>query len=337
MLSVLLGVGLTAGNDRKPCWAQQQHQSRDEHSRDANLPIPDALIPSSQVAKFRLILGRLSLDPPAHIKCERSAELACGGSERVEVTACRGIPSLHYKLSSQTRNLTVNVTAADHVRVESTVDTADVDETLKIDQPANGLIGISLVTSDLITGETLHKSFKVASLAHLRVSYPQLYANHIAPMLARLLQHKPTNCDAIDLVAVLKDTPVAGETLQARVDEFVEGLRSASRESRNRAETELRSIGLPALCLIDQTLRKRTDMDTEQLMRLRRVRAAISPKITDNRRQLARWLASDIAYWNLVASDLSVAQLRAVDNHVVTLTGQPLRPQLRVADASGGR
>ena len=337
MMSVLLGVTLTSGKEIKPCWAQQQYRVAEEHPRDADLPIPDALIPSSQVAKFRLILGRLSLDPPAHIKCERTAELACGGSERVEVTACRGIPSLHYQFSSQTRNLTVNVTAAEHVRIKSVVDNTDVNEILKLDQPAQGLLELTLISKDRATGETNHNRFKIASLVHLRVSYPQLYQDHIAPTLARLLQYKPATCEAIDLVAALTDTSVAGQTLHARVDELVEELRSADRERRNGAEQELCSIGLPALCLIDQTLRNRTDLETEQLLRLRRVRGIISPKGSDNRRQLARWLASDIAYWNLVASELSGAQLQAVDQHVATLTGQPLRPQLRVADARGRR
>lgn len=342
MLSVLLGVALTASNNANKTIAQQQFQPSGDSPGDDHMAVPDALIPSTKVAKFRLILGRLSLDPPSHVKCERSAELACGGSERVEVTACRGIPSLHYHFVSQERNLTVDVSAAEHVRIESIITDHDAKETLKIDQPAQGLLKLSLSSKDDLTSETVDEQFKVASLSHLRVSYPHVYEKHIAPMLARLLERKPAICEVDDLLAALAASPVltdtpgtnssVGETLRGQVDELVEQLRSASRASRNGAEKRLRSIGLPALSLIDEALQNPLDMDTEQVMRLNRVRIAIAPKSSDNPRQLARWLASDVAYWNSVAGDLSIAQLQTVNSHLISVTGQALQPQLRVAN-----
>ena len=355
MLSVLLGVAV--GSGREPTTAQDETRPTPRRSSDRQVdeepdgsrlidtantfneehqlePVPAALLLDTQVAKFRMILGRLSLDPPAHIKCERSAKLSCGGDERVEVTAARGIPSLHYYLETSNRRLTVDVSDAEYVQIRSEVESEFSLEKLKIDQPPQGAIKLSLSSHDQLSKEVIEQEFKVASFVHLKASYPQVYQRHVAPMLSRLLERPAIACRATDLIRALEAASPSDDTLHANVDRLIDELRSPSRETRNEAEKDLRGLGLPALCLIDSKLQRGSDLDIEQQMRLKRVRNAIAPKAGDSPRQLARWLASDINYWNTVANDLSVAQLQAVQQDLVSVTGQTLRPELRVADAS---
>src|SRR6056297_2127186 len=81
-----------------------------------------SLLEESRAAKFRMILGRLSLEPPKHIKCTRARESTDGlVKERLRVTACRGIPSLHYHWSTPTQTISVDVHLATHVKLRSTI------------------------------------------------------------------------------------------------------------------------------------------------------------------------------------------------------------------------
>lgn len=340
-LSVLIGVAIGSGSGsvtaQQNTAPQDQLTPRSVSSDEAGFVETDplGLIPDTQVAKFRLILGRLSLDPPAHIKCERSADLRCGGTERVEVTANRGIPSLHYNFETVKRRLTVDVNDADHVRIRSVIHNDLGNEQLKIDQPARGAIKVSYVGEDKLTGEDLKQEFKIASLVHFRASYPDLYKRHLVPMFARLMERGPVTCDTVQLVDALESSSFDSFELHQKVDELIDSLKSPSRARRNEAEKELRQLGLPVLCLIDVKLHRSTDMDMEQVVRLQRVRNAIAPKSSDTSRQLARWLASDIAYWNVIAGELTLSQFQIVQSAVPKVTGELIRPELRVADARG--
>jgi hypothetical protein len=375
ILSVLIGIGFCGVKDLRKSFSQEQSALRNNvlpislapsktgpnktgpnktGAIEGQVPIKDdvpllpdfeALILKSKVARFRLILGRLSLDPPAHIKCERVADLTSGlGTEKVEVTARRGIPSLHYRFETELRNYTVDVSDAEHVRILSRRNHAWGTESLLLEQPGIGPIKLTLTTEDFVESaasppQPVTDEFQVPSLVHLQAMYPSIYSRHVSPLLARLLDTVPASCQAEDLLNAIEPTePDRREDALAfhlRVHQLVDALRSPERKARNHAENELKRLGLPALRLLDAIAMRGADLDGEQTLRLDRVRESLRPRGNDTPHQLARWLASDIAYWNTVAQELTIMQVQAVTDNVALLTGQPLRPQIRVADAKG--
>jgi hypothetical protein len=295
----------------------------------------DSLLHTSRAAKLRLVLGRLSLDPACYFKCERKASLADGrGLEFLEVTADRGLPSIHYRLESPLHQASVHVQAVDRVQIESSLKIDGRQERLKIVHSASGPIDVSHVTTEessanYQTGPPTEVHFKSVSLTHLDLTHPTLYQNHLSPLLARLLSSPPARCDIIDLVEVLANVPETSLVEHKGVVEKVEQLKSASRAVRNSAEAELIAIGLPILAILDRLPQQ--DFETEQKIRLNRVRTAVLPKSNDTSQQLAIWLASDIQYWNLIAGNLSHSQRDALAARIESTTGKPLQVEIQVA------
>jgi hypothetical protein len=311
---------------------QNRGASIEPHELESHQVGPcDSLILRSGVVKFRFVLGRLSLDPPLHVKCERAADLP-DGNESLEVTACRGIPSLHYRLHNSQRRLAVDVTHAEHVRCVSQIDEDHQAERLEIDQPASGPVRLRFEITNQATGEIQRDQFTVTSLVHLQAQYPSIYRRHVAPLCAVLMEGTPPVCQANDLITALRNADDGPSAVYSQVCELVESLRSADRQIRNEAEQKLIGLGLPVLSVLDGL--PTTDLETEQRLRLDRVRESITPASNDTPAQLAQWLASDIQFWNSVADNLSVAQLSSLDGAVLGMTGQSLRPEIRVADAS---
>ncbi|XZE52143.1 hypothetical protein SH139x_003825 [Planctomycetaceae bacterium SH139] len=296
--------------------------------------LPPSLLQESRAAKFRMILGRLSLEPPKHIKCSRTQESADGlVKESLRVTACRGIPSLHYHWATPTQAVSVDVHLATHVKLRSTIAIDDTPLTLVVDQPPAGEVLFRLESLDDRGEIRIDEQFSSPSLVHFRARYPREYERHLAPLLTQLLIDPQVECRADDLLKIAGQQPGQAEGLEAaRIDQLIDQLRAPRRDKRAAAAQQLRAIGLPALAIIEQLDLSR--FEPEQRGRLEQLQEQLRPHREDTPAGLARWLATDVRYWNLVAHQLSPLQLEHANQLLLARTGQQLSAQLRIAEGA---
>lgn len=262
------------------------------------------ILETHNAAKLHNILGRLSLDTICYNKCSGSAPLPkTTGVETFEVTARSGLPSLHYRITSESHDAAVHITDAVHVRIESTYRSVDETECWRVDQPAHGPLFVVIQRSSSTGEKLLEESLQFASFVHLQAAQDSGFRRHLLPLLERLLVNGWTHCTAADLLAVLDNQSEDGLPHRDQIRQWVEQLRSSQRSKRVEAEKQLLDLGLPALSLIRSL--PQTDLDLEQRIRLQQICQSLTPLKTDTPGQLARWLVADIPYWNTLVAELT--------------------------------
>ncbi len=354
MLSVLLGMATVGlffhGRANAQGLAVQGQQVLAEANRQGGElvsppnPSSECVLVATKAAKFHFILGRLRLDSTCYNKCSRSVSwqlpptdsseglAAQPCTETVDVTATRGIPSLHYRLDTPFHDAVIDVTDADYVRIESVLHRGPLTERMHIDQRLSGVMKISWKVTNQQGDLVSHDDFSTPSFVHLRASHPKRYASHLQPLLNRVLEQPPAECDAEQLLHALENYQRGAAELHADVRRCIDELRAPTRRARTEAENQLLAIGLPALALMQA--QSVADLDFEQRQRMDEIRKRLQPRTSDTPSQLANWLVTDIGYWNMTARELTASQRELADSTVARVTGKPLVVGLQVADAN---
>lgn len=336
-LSVLLRVAIIAGVGvgLNPVAAEPPPETRATAAGAPATHMPEGLLQQSGLARFRLILGRLQLDPARHRKGTKEATRSQPYplTETLTVSSQSGIASLHYTFRSDRQHAIVDVVDILQVRIVS--ERKDLRQRLTLEQPPEGPLRIrveslassatiddppSLLTPSFLTPRssflTPRSSFSTApppaapaslstpSLLHLQSSHPRLFAGHLGELLPYLLS-TPTVSELnraaqrqLLATADREPLPTLGE-----VEACVERLAAPQRRIRVAAERELLAWGLPVLRHLDRL--DAALWDSEQRSRIRRVRWTLQPRRADTPQSLVHWLATDPEYWNLVAADWS--------------------------------
>jgi len=311
-LSVLLGIAIVASFpiERRFLLATEPPPTHLEKGSDG-------LIHDSGIVHFRLVLGRLELDPARHRKGSKTAtrEAPDPLTETITVDSRRGIPSLHYTFETTTQQAIVDVVDAQRVQILS--QRVDRPERVTLTQPVTGPITVQV---DQAAGDqTLH----VASLLHFQAAHPQLFDDHLQPLLPYLLEGPSLTtlriaaAEQMVQVTVGRRLPMADE-----VRDCLDQMRSPKRSVRSAAEAELLSFGLPVMRQLDAIPNDR--LDAEQAARVQRIRLTLRPRQHDTASQLASWLATDRDYWNLAVVDLSPPDRLLVDRAITRACGQGL-------------
>lgn len=317
-LSVLLGIAIIAGVtvEAKPVRAFEPPPPP---------PGEQSLVRQSGMAHFRLVLGRLELDPPRHRKGTKTArqELPFSLTETLTVSSRRGVPSLHYTFQTDQHHAIVDVVDAQRVQIIS--HRVDRQQRVTLTQPVSGPLEIQF---DHDAGE---RSFQSPSLIHLRASHPALFETHLHPLMPYLLDGPPlesiTKAAEQRLLRVALERPIPS---LEDVRDLLDRMRSPQSKVRSAAEAELLSLGLPAMRHLD--LLEDDLLDAEQRSRIRRVRWALHPQQGDSPSRLASWLSTDREYWNLVAVRLPPTQRALADQHVRRVCGTGLDAAVLEAD-----
>lgn len=338
-LSVLLGAAVITVCGQPSQRLQAQTFGTEIPADVELLTSSPGLIPGTRVASVQLILGRLSLDPTVHIKGTRSQKVACPSDdsqqccETVEISACRGIPSILYRLDTPWRNVVFDVRAAEQVHIESRLHVGDELRILRITQHPGQALEVSFVVQadQRIVSE---QTYKVNSFVHLQAQQPRQFNEHLHPLFCRLLPNVPPRWSAKELLKEIEATNELPTSLSRKVQGHLDELRSTKVATRNRAERDLVQLGLVILPLLEAIAPD--SLDAEQRRRIRSIRNRLQPSTNDTTTQVASWLAADLKYWNLVAADLTELERERLDHHLVQATGRALAPQVRVADGGLG-
>ncbi len=327
-LSVLFGIAIVAcfPIERLPrAAAEPPPHNVDEGAQ--------GLIRQTGMAHFRLVLGRLELDPPRHRKGTKTAEREHPFTiqETLTVSSRRGVPSLHYTFETDQHHAIVDVVDAQTVQLIS--HRLDRRERVTLSQPACGPLTIEWVTADN------KRSFQTASLLHLRTSHPAIFDAHLERLLPYLLEGP-----SLATVSAAAESQLIGVCLERpaptieEVRECLDRMRAPRSTTRSAAEAELLSWGLPVMRHLDQI--DLNLLDAEQRARVQRVRWALQPQQPDTPGRLASWLSTDRDYWSLMAVRLPPNERLAADRFVTRVCGQGLEAArqadttVRIAEAT---
>lgn len=298
LLAAVLGLSISdvASFAQRPPDDERPTAVSDSHRRLENFG--SDFFDQNGFARFRLIQGRLELDAPRHRKGSQQHE--CDRVfESVTVTACRGIPSVHYVRKTNRQQITMNVMHAKHVRIESLL--VEDAQRIVLDQPAND--DVTLTVGD---GADQRK-YRGASLLHVRLDAPGEFDLHLNRLIQHLLNGtsiKRLSRDTNKLL--LKQGKPTDCLTAAEIHEQVEKLRAKSLSTRRRAEQTLVASGTCVLPII-ATLNQR-DLDVEQRMRLKQIKTKLRSLENDTPQSLAAMLVNDRGHWEKLAPRMDRAQ-----------------------------
>jgi len=318
LLSVVIGLSIATGR------LLSQETPVDEGSDSPVLP-PQSILRDSHAAHFRLILGRIELDPVRYRKGTISRTGGQKGTptefhETLSIDATRGIPRLHYTRRTATQRLTLDVNQRNRLSIESEIGNERVALIQEPDNP------ISL-HHDRDNGLDIND---VDTWIHLYMSHPAIYIKHLQPLVDDLIHAMPLSELAERAHArSIASLASASTTKNITIEHQIARLGSTQRTERIEAQRELYRCGislLPRLKQIDPQ-----QLDAEQRHRLRHVIRQLTPRGDDCESRIAAMIRDDQKYWTAVEDRLTGAQRILITARLSDLGGSDVR---RVADAN---
>lgn len=333
LLAVLLGLSMTdvATFAQSPPDAQRLSRPRDSHEArppdqagNASIDGETALSPDklseplaeyfeqSGVVSFRLVHGRLELDPMIHRKGTQT-QVGDRVRERIVVTANRSGPSLQYLYETRSQSLRLSVNDCVHVRMESTL--SRNQERCVLTHADSGAVRMTLSVGEL------HTEYEAASLVHLWWRAPGTFRMHFGRLVTRLLRGRSigslavaTNQHMIRSLAVGNLTPQQGLPTRTDVLMTVEQLGADRYRDRTAAHRQLLTWGTVVVPMLRQIPTQ--DLGAEQRSRISDVLNDLRPRQNDTPASLAMVLMNDPIYWHSIAGNLSPEQFVLSSNHL---------------------
>ncbi len=271
------------------------------------IPLADGCFSSAGIVRFRMIAGRVSLDPPRHRKGSESRDVD-GVYESVRVTAERGIPSLHYVCHTPSQQLTLSVRDATELRIESWF--PETGERGMLEQPEYDEIRWTVGDAGS------ERRFTGATLLHVREASPREFDRHFGPIMTCMLHGRSLAAISDATVVRLLDRLDAAEpTDHDQIVAAVQALGAPSRKARRDAEAELLRRGTSALPII--TSIDPDDLGVEQTARVADIRRRLRRTADDTPASLAWQLMNDREHWNRVATRLDDHEIARVSAYLI--------------------
>ena len=235
--------------------------------------------------EFYLVEGRLCISHSEYNKGTVNKEDS-GVREEITVVSERGIPSIHYLLSSESRTLKVSVTNTNTTHIDSVIG----DERVTIDQSPLKSIVMTYYSGDetKIEGDTL---------LHIRENNKEIFDKHITPFINVMLDDLGDFgdfCDKVKSSVFSKDFPRYNN-----VDELVEELSLRKQSNRMAAYGKLLNMGTIIRPKLLEKLREDNPFETNILIR-RLLEQVRTPSQMDNIRSLSTMLSQDSSYLELI-------------------------------------
>ena len=318
LLSVVIGLSIATGR------LLSQETPVDEGSDSPALP-PQSLLRDSHAAHFRLILGRIELDPIRYRKGTISRTSGQKGTpakvnETLSIDATRGIPRLHYTRRTANQRLTLDVNERSRLSIESEIGNERV--TL-VQEPDNAISihhyrGNELDVNDADTW------------IHLFISHSAIYIKHLQPLVDDMIHAMPLSELAERAhVRSIASLSSASTTSNMTIQTYIARLGSTQRIERVEAQRELHQCGislLPRLKQIDPQ-----HLDAEQRHRLAQVIRQLTPHGDDCESRIAAMIRDDQNYWAAAENRLTEAQRILITARMSDLGGSDV---LRVAKSN---
>ena len=276
--------------------------------------LPRGLFTETSLLHFRLIEGRLELDPVRYRKGKQ--EFTCPQfSESVSVSCSDGIPSAYYQYEDRYQQIRLSVEHGRRLRIESTL--LATGERATLEQVTGQLIRWSTIRDP----ETSHlpeadSDVTGATLLHLIASDEAGFHIHLRALLQRMLLGR----DVIEIShqtqkRLLVQSNQLKVVSQDEVEQLIDRLRARTLRERRAASIELTRMASVAVPHLRAALR-RGDLDAEQRERIEAVLDVRSRIDEDTPASLACLLSADRRHWELIAKKLDHQQWLAINDHI---------------------
>ncbi|OYP38122.1 hypothetical protein CGZ80_02465 [Rhodopirellula sp. MGV] len=305
-----------------PCLTGCGHSKKDHQPCRQCQPLPAGVFCEGGPIRFRLMQGRLEIDPMRYRKgseehqCERF-------QETISVSASSGIPAVYYSFHDSYQDIRLTAEYGGALRIESTI--LATGEQGELIQLPNGSIQFRTrrLTS---TPSDLNESCQGTTLLHIVGQDEDGFNVHLESLLSRLLQGRSLIELTRETETYLRDNTHRLTTVsREHVDELVTQLRSSKSSHRRAAVRELTSFGSSAVPLLRASL-SRHDLDTEQIARIQLILSNRARIDEDTSSSLAQLMAADRSYWQILAKRMNKNQWLIANDHVMRCGLESLSP-----------
>ncbi len=274
----------------------------------------------SGMIRFRLLSGRLQLDPMQYRKGSR--EHHCDRyQESMTVSAMQGIPCLVYTFRDHYQKIRVVGEHGQQLIIESTL--LATGETAQLTQNSKGRLqwqtrrrpGTPTDLDTTIQGDTL---------LHIAAQDRSGFEIHLAPITTRMLRGRSL-IDIIDQTHQhLRDqTATLAVVPGTRLDRLIDGLASKKCSVRRDSFGQLAGMGTLAIAKLRSVV-ERDQLDPQQKVLVQQL-IRRQPRLDDDTPEsLAMLLAGDRLHWQNLSNQLSQSEWLAANDHVQRCGLQPL-------------
>lgn len=337
LLSVIIGMSVAVGR------LLSQEMSAEDAS---GLPAESrpSVLRGSDAARFRLVLGRVELDPVRYRKVsQRFTGRRTTHGDRIDETLAiesfRGFPRLHYTRSGDSTRMSLDVEQGGLLVMRTDVPSEAIR--VVVTQPQQGAIAVRWESGQQV------REFRFDSWIHFCIAQPTLYRQSFSALLDDMLH--PVSLESLaeqahreSLRRIARESglmrtsdPRSAVPAQVRrmddpaLESLIGRLGSNKRTDRLAAHEELRQHGLallPRLGRLDSTR-----LDAEQKARLDELRRQLTPRGEDCAARIAILISDDREYWAAAAARLTEADRSLVAAHFNRQPRGPSSKAVRVA------
>ncbi len=317
-------------------------------------PTPEAsLLSRSGWVSLRLVLGRIEVAniPSSQTRAATSGAVGTELFEKLAISGDTDTPSVHYQRVTVTDSLSFEVTNGKQVslRYDVTDPESQSEEGAdplrrgpkpsEMDSPPKGQTpfrtgsqhGVPVrfqqvpgAELSLIVGRDGHQQvYRSASLWHLAWSSPEVFSNHLAPLLEIVQpswRFDELTQQATD--ALIRESQISSFTSRQTARQLVAQLDHPDFTKRQAADRQLRSMGVAVLPFLSQV--DRTDLSREQRSRLDRIVRTPGASTTDSPERIARWLVEDERVWLSLLDHEEYPLRRFAAEHLAKRLAHPL-------------
>lgn len=321
LLAVFIGLSVTVGR------LLSQETPGEDASGVMRESLPSALR-GSEAARFRLVLGRVELDPVRYRKInQRFSGRRTAYGDRIDETLAiesfRGLPRLHYSRSGGSTQMSLDVEHRGLLVMRAEVPNESVRITAT--QPRQGMIEVCWESGQQV------RELQFASWIHFCIAQPSLYRQSFAALLDDMLYpvsleqlaehaHRESLRRIAHEVELKRTSGVSSKgPAGARhlddlaLESLIGRLSSDKRNDRLAAQAELRRHGLALLPRLGGLDAAR--LDAEQQARVEELRRQLTPRGEDCAARIAILISDDRQYWAAAEPRLSNADRSLVADH----------------------
>lgn len=308
LLSVVIGLSIATGR------LLSQETPVGDGSGPPRSPQQSILCDSNAV-HFRLVLGRIELDPVRYRKgiISRSCSAdppSAATNETLAVDATGGIPRIHFTRQTAVQRLTLNINEKGRLSIESDLG----DERFVLTQdPAR----------PIVTRQTRGLQVDVREYEtwiHFYMAMPELYKKHLQSLVDDLIRGTRL-CELAEKAHARSLTSLSSAALtnDGAMLRYVEMLGSTQRAERLEAQRELHQCGISVLPRLRQIDPK--SLDTEQRVRLEQLIKQLTPRGDDCESRVAAMIRDDWRYWLAADQRLSPSDRLLISARMSDLGG----------------
>lgn len=275
-------------------------------------PKPTGVFSESGLVRFRLLSGRIEVDPMRYRKGSQE-HIKDDFCESITVSSSQGVPSVYYSYRDDYQRIQLIAEHRKSLRIESTI--IATGEQAVLYQQGNGNIQWSTRRHQEQESELDHSS-SGPTLLHIVGQDESGFHIHVESLISRMLRGR----SVIELTRRTKQYLLENSTdlsivSSNQVDTLIDQLRSTRNSKRRAAASELAHLGTSIIPYLNSAL-ERNNLDAEQVARIKSL-VARTPRVDeDTASSLACLLSTDRDHWQIMTKKMGHDQWIAANDHV---------------------